>query len=385
MSSHLFILGRKSDLCFAELFRVLSALHPGTTLERVLEHVAVVDGLEDQQVVALQGRLGGTLKVAHVISAGTPVDSERIEELTSDLLVTLVKEGSHSITFGMGEYGRESLDAPNLTRIKKLLREKGISSRFVDSPRSGLSASVLLHQDVEEAIVAKSQTTLYLGYTIGVQNIDDWTIRDREKPRADKKRGMLPPKLARQMLNLAVPGTEKKTILDPFCGTGTVLLEAVMLGHKALGSDIRRDAVEQTLENIAWLKKRYGIEAEADAFMADATHLTPKELGTTVDAIVAEGFLGPLTPNARELPNIFRGLEKLYKGTFKQWTQILNPGSVICLALPRVEIGKQVFSLGKFIDSTSEFGYNTLLEPQIYDRPEAVVKREIFLLEYKKI
>ena len=30
---------------------------------------------------------------------------------------------------------------------------------------------------------------------------------------------------------------KKQTVLDPFCGTGTVLLEAVLSGRTALGAD----------------------------------------------------------------------------------------------------------------------------------------------------
>lgn len=383
MSSFLFILGRKTDLCYTEAEQVLLARFPDSAPNRIDEHVveAQLPGIDEARQI--QTILGGVMKVAKTVGKIPNVSTEKIEEGIADVVESLLSEGSKKITFGLGEFGRESLDAVSHSQVKRFLKEKGISSRFIDAVRSGLSASVLLHQDVDEVLVVKSGIDVYFAYTIGVQNIDDWTRRDRSKPGVDRKRGMLPPKLARTMVNLAVPGAEKKRILDPFCGTGTVLLESLMLGHEALGSDIRADAVKNTRENLEWFKTTYPGTYISDAFMADATNLTEEMLHGKVDALVAEGFLGPVMPSAKDLPNIFKGLEKLYTGSLRQWRRILVPGARLCLALPRVEIGNKTYSLADLIDRSGELGYNTLLSPMIYDRPEAVVKREIFVLEYK--
>lgn len=383
MSSFLFILGRKADLCFAEAEQVLLARFPDSNPTRVQEHVVEAQLETIEQARMLQSILGGTMKIAKTVAKVPNVSTEKIEEGIADVVESLLPEGAKKITFGLGEFGRESLDAVSHTQVKKYLKERGISSRFIDAVRSGLSASVLLHQDVDEVLVVKTGIDIYFSYTIAVQNIDDWTRRDRSKPGVDRKRGMLPPKLARTMVNLAVPGSEKKRILDPFCGTGTVLMESLMLGHEALGSDIRLDAVKHTRENITWFQTVYPGTYTYDAFMADATQLTEEVLHGKVDAIVAEGFLGPVMPEAKDLPNIFKGLEKLYTGSLRQWRHILSPGARICLALPQVEIGHKIYSLKDLIDRSGDLGYNTLLSPMIYDRPEAVVKREIFVLEYK--
>ncbi len=382
MASFLFILGRKSDLCFAEANEVLLARFPDSSPTRIHENILLADLEGEKEASSLQDILGGTMKVAAVAGIIPNVGTEKLEEGIADVLETLLSQDSKKITFGIGEFGRESLDAINHAQVKKHLKAKGISSRFVDSVRSGLSASVLLHQDVDEVLVVKADTQVYFAYTIAVQNIDDWTRRDREKPASDRKRGMLPPKLARTMLNLAVPGTEKKRVLDPFCGTGTTLLEGLMLKHDVIGTDIRADAVKQTLDNLKWFVSVYPGVYTYDAFMVDATQITKEMLHGKVDAIVAEGLLGPVNPSAKELPNIFKGLEKLYLGSLRQWRQILAPGARVCLALPQVEIGKTTYSLAALIDRSSELGYNTHLASMIYDRPEAVVKREIFVLEY---
>lgn len=379
------VLGRLSELCFAELYQVVKAQYPEAECVVINPHVAMVElpSLEDAH--KLQDQLGGVIKIALHDRTEQSLSTEDIEEHVASILKGLKVEGISKVTFAIGEFGRESLDAPSSIAIKKLLKEDGIASRFIDAVRSGASASVLLHQHVDEVLIIKSAQTVYFGHTIAIQDIDDWTRRDRQKPCSDRKRGMLPPKLARTMVNLALPNAAGKTIMDPFCGTGTVLLEGMMMGADVWGSDIRQDAVMQTHKNCEWFESVYHTGKKFTVLVADATHLTAKDLGNVkLDAIVAEGFLGPQTPSSASLPNTFKGLEKLYLGVFKQWTQILKDGGRVCIALPRVHSGKTVYTLSALIDRVSSLGYNTVLTPLIYEREDAVVKREIFVLEYTK-
>src|SRR5205814_128520 len=59
----------------------------------------------------------------------------------------------------------------------------------------------------------------------------------------------VPVRLAKAMLNLTVrPGD---TVLDPFCGTGTIPLLAAWAGHRAFGSDVSAACVAHAAENLA--------------------------------------------------------------------------------------------------------------------------------------
>lgn len=48
----------------------------------------------------------------------------------------------------------------------------------------------------------------------------------------------------------SMPGEEQKVILDPFCGTGTTLVAAKLLGHRYVGIDISPDYVSFTKERL---------------------------------------------------------------------------------------------------------------------------------------
>jgi len=56
--------------------------------------------------------------------------------------------------------------------------------------------------------------------------------------------GSMPPHLARYFINKY--SSTGNLVLDPFCGKGTVLLEACLLGRKALGFDVALDAIIAT-------------------------------------------------------------------------------------------------------------------------------------------
>jgi tRNA (guanine10-N2)-dimethyltransferase len=57
-------------------------------------------------------------------------------------------------------------------------------------------------------------------------------------------------KLARCMVNLAKPKAGD-LVLDPFCGTGTTLIEASLIGCRTLGLDIQRRMARGTCRNLA--------------------------------------------------------------------------------------------------------------------------------------
>lgn len=380
----LFFVGRTHALARAELEEVLRARFSEATLLPCTEQILLVGGISESDAQGLQTILGGTVKVA-TVDTQLPSDAptKELESSCLQILHDLLGEKT-KIQFGLAEIGRDTLPAVDHIRIKEALKDEGLSVRFVDGPRPGLGASVLLHQNVEECVIVRTESTVYLGHTIAVQNIDQWTVRDRQKPGFDPKHGMLPPKIARILVNLAFPaGVEGKRLLDPFCGTGTVVMEAMMMGAFGLGSDLRIEAVGQTQKNCDWLIAKYGLDAKFFAFVSDATHIEPSILGEKVNGIACEGFLGQLTPKPGAVPNIFKGLEKLYLGAFKQWARILEPGSRIAIALPRSTVKKTVYSLAPLIDRLEEHGYNIVLPAMIYDREGAITQREIFVLQYK--
>jgi tRNA G10 N-methylase Trm11 len=132
----------------------------------------------------------------------------------------------------------------------------------------------------------------WIGLTSHVQDATSWSERDFDKPFRDAKTGMLPPKLARMMLNMALGTREARTstLLDPFCGSGTVLLEGMAIGMPRLhGNDLDDRQVAGATKNVHWLKERHHMQTETTFSTQAAERLAG--VGT-FDVIVTEGYLG---------------------------------------------------------------------------------------------
>ena len=63
----------------------------------------------------------------------------------------------------------------------------------------------------------------------------------------------LEPRLARLMISLGHRSdTEPTTVIDPFCGTGGIAIEAMLAGLNVLASDLDPKMVKGTKENLQW-------------------------------------------------------------------------------------------------------------------------------------
>jgi len=96
--------------------------------------------------------------------------------------------------------------------------------------------------------------------------------------------GSMDPLLARALCNLAGarPGT---VLLDPMCGTGGVLLEAGLVGARAVGSDAQRKMARGARENLA-----HYLGGGFDVLRGDATRLGLRD--DAVDCVVFDAPYG---------------------------------------------------------------------------------------------
>lgn len=227
-----------------------------------------------------------------------------------------------------------------------------------------------------------------LGGLVEVHDIDgklvwrhsakSWYKRDRLKPYSDPHKGLLPPKIARMMVNIALGSSEPegKTLLDPFCGSGTILLEAGELRLKLVGNDLDPVQLSGARRNLDFLK------FSANLLNYDATKLS-SYINQNIDLIVTEPLMGRPGTRADRLPDLARGLGKLYLGCLKDWDHFLKSGACICMIFPIFEFQGREYTTSIVIDDPKLIDYNIKLRGLTYSRPEAKVKREIVLLQKK--
>jgi len=205
-----------------------------------------------------------------------------------------------------------------------------------------------------------------------------WFKRDRLKPYANAKKGLLPPKIARILVNLAVGEnlSGSQVLLDPFCGSGTILLEAFLLGLHVIGSDSDVGQLEGCRKNLLWGKVN-----NFKLLPSDATHIG-SHLKQKINYIVTEPFLGRPNLNPQNMVNITKGLKKLYLGALKNWQLALAPNATVVMIFPQFNINNQSYITSSIIDDPSLSGYNCIKQGLLYHRPQARIIREIVILKY---
>lgn len=354
----LVVFGSAPELAWQELVTIIP------TVERISSHTAVINDAKVDPS-ELMNRLGGAVKIARLVGVISHVD-------TTTLTPILTMENFR--TFGISTVDVPPVSTAILGQIKKKL---GRPARFISG---SISSVVITKQHVFEFVVFPFQEKFGVGVTVAVQPFEEWIRRDRGRPHADPRAGMLPPKVARMMVNIALRQAQGKpgTLLDPFCGMGTILGEALLTGWNVIGSDQSSQAIKKTEANLAWLipsSKHWKL------FVSDATHISQNV--ESVDVIVTEPFLGKPNVSDTNVGDIVTGLEKLYIGCLKEWYSVIKPGGKIVIAFPRFEIRGKTFVVKKAIDSCETLGYTVLAGPIEYARPDAVVRREIFVLQKK--
>lgn len=117
--------------------------------------------------------------------------------------------------------------------------------------------------------------------------------------------GACTPKLAKILVNLS--GVQTRTIIDPFCGTGGICIEAAFMGINAKGYDIEQSMIEKATLNADHYEKKISFKKQ-DAL----------KLNKTCDAIVTELPFGKTTKLATKLPELVEAfLENAKKCTKK--------------------------------------------------------------------
>jgi tRNA G10 N-methylase Trm11 len=336
------ILGSHPHISKAEFLAVTDA-----KLVTSSPDVAIFEGV-DQEITHLQQRLGGVQKLGSIIGSFTKHSIEDIAEFLSSLLIADANEGRISYGISIYDLG-DTQQFGNLKKIhhaigmevKKKVKGFGHKARFVTGRDPALSSVIVtkghLLQDGAEFCLFATPKGIVVGQTACVQDFEDWSYRDFDRPARDAVRGMLPPKLARIMVNLSGKDPESSRLLDPFCGSGTVLMEALQVGFgRVTGSDIAQRAVEDTKSNLDWLESGETTPA-IDLHISKAGNLHAVLEKESIDVVVTEPFLGRPRQGREGRDEINRSIDALvdmYRESFASIKHILAPGATIVIASP---------------------------------------------------
>lgn len=377
------ILGRQPALGIAELERLY------TTVSWFSDQSATI------KTDAFNfNRLGGSQKAGRVV-AELSGDWRRVSQKMIQEYISAWSDRSGKITLGISAYGfnvspREVQKAGIILKAK--LKERGVSIRLIPNVEAALGTATSHHNKlglsdnkVELLVIRNAKGNVIIAESVGAQNITAYTKRDQERPKRDAFVGMLPPKLAQMMINMAAPAAGSR-VLDPFCGTGVVLQEAALQGYAVYGTDLADKMISFTDTNLGWLRDTHRVDVQATLDQGDA--MTTK-WQAPVDAVVAETYLGqPFSapPSPTKLAEVRKNCDYIISTFLKNLADQVAPGTPVCIAIPAWRSGNGDFTHLPLVETVETLGFkqvqlkNARPHDLLYYRDGQIVARELLIL-----
>jgi tRNA G10 N-methylase Trm11 len=414
--AHVFIPGKNWRLSLAEVVAFLTARRVHFKVDELSKSFFVVASETSPYLTAINS-LGGTIKIGRVLfhsSSETVRDAflgkekqaqEEIRQRLSstDVFSQLFENPPQKIMFGVSVY----FESPFFLRfskkiqrfiggsLKNELASRGTKARFMGFHKNR-RAPQLTHVEVlrkrltgngTEILFCVGRRQTFVSKTISVHDPFEFQRRDISRP-IQRKIYSIPPRLARVMINLSGCLPEK-TLLDPFCGVGTILQEALLAGSRAIGMDIDPWCVRASCINLDWLKNQYAIkDPRYSVFLGDSRKLTAKIGKETVDCIATEPDLGPPLlhcPTESYAKRITNKLEPLYFNFIEGAYEILRPGGNLVFVTPWIRTRSGDFITLDFRGKTEALGFKVVPLPKKEilgdDVPDTEMRTELPLVD----
>ena len=369
---YLVVLGREAKISLAEL----EALFSSSKVKQIAPTLAIVTA----KYVDIN-RLGGALKVAKILDE-SPLD-----------YLSQLPEGK--ITLGVSDYSPKATQKSAWTlalKYKNLLKRHGRNVRLIPGKSATISTATAHHNQLGEKLnhIEVIKFGDQFATSVGTQNITSYAKRDQARPARDAFVGMLPPKLAQILINLATGGAEKGRLLDPFCGTGVVLQEASLMGYQVYGTDLSDKMIKYSERNLSWLAGRYSEISEKP--LLEEGDATTHQWKPSPDFVASEIYLGrPMSQPPVEIK--FRtekeSAEALLSSFLKNVGSQIGSGATLALAIPAWLRPNGKYSGLDIIDRLDDLGYNltkyryATYDDLLYYREGQIVARQIIVLRKK--
>lgn len=314
---YLFILGRNPELSIAELkafFRRTGNEYPDFVQRENSVLVELENSIEGDAIELL----GGTIAIGIVLCELRNLDKTEIYySEKNNFSYALWNFSSQNIAEDVSEYLKKRFRKEKLKASEKKLRKDLNLQNFEEDKGQHLSSKT-----VDEQYFIFDNL---FGKIVQFSNYKKISERDMKKP-VRRESLSISPRLAKIMINLSeVKENEKEVLLDPFCGIGVVLSEALLQGLKVVGVDKDKKAVENCKENLKWFKfseENYELinddSSEVDLKKFDISRMASEpDFGETLKKIPTQEKAKEMTKRYEKIMiSVLKNLKKFVKGKF---------------------------------------------------------------------
>ncbi|NPD89594.1 MAG: hypothetical protein HGN29_12815 [Asgard group archaeon] len=182
------------------------------------------------------------------------------------------------------------------------------------------------------------KSTIFIGHLKWVTNPLKDIKQDEERPVRLFTHGTSI-KLARTLVNLSKI-QEGDVLFDPFCGTGTILLEGLKQNLQAIGIDRDPKSVRASKANLNHFSMKFPskerMKDKWSIYLLDSQNLN-EVIDIKIGGLVTEPYLGPFIkelPTKEKAKDTMTMLEKLYTKVLQKSVEYLKTGHRVILIIP---------------------------------------------------
>lgn len=340
----------------------------------------------------IQETLAGTTRIVEIYKESSKIDESILDRIEYSKKKFNFTFSSIDITKDKIEYVENILkNHLKKEKVKAVYKKPKKHSKkeqnYIVNPSNYYSWKIY---DGFELFVIFVNNKYYFGETISCFNPKENKYKDKSLP---KREALYSTSIRTADLMINLLGfKENKTLVDPFCGTGTFLVEALLKGYNIIGIDNDSQMCKKAEENVEWIITNFNLkDRKYNIIYADSS-----KIFFDADYCVFEPYMGPFLrklPSEKKSKQIVKELEQIYSKVFRNLYTNLNKNTKIVCILPEIpiyegfiKINTSVFSKnGFYLEDVSKYSKELNLENPIeYKTPNGSrIKRKIYLLRKK--
>lgn len=380
---HLFILGRNPQLSVAEILSVMERDKVEIKNKKLNSNGILIETDKELDEKELINNLGGTIAIGQVLFSGK--EQAVLKKIAESVLYN---EEENKMSYTVLDFSKDEFYQDALEAVKENFRNDKLKALF---------------RNASGAIISQEHETFH-GSPGKIRRLDKiyFLFKDKEykfgiidhiyDSREDEKRDMkkpvrreelaISPRLAKILINLSQV-KKKETLVDPFCGIGVILQEALIQNINVIGIDSSAEALEGARKNIEWLKGSRKL-AGYKFIGQDSSNATPARF----DGIATEPELGILlkhVPRKEEAQETVRKFESLLIQVLRNMKRYMKRDGKIVFTSPLIKTSEGRVSCD-ITRISQESGlvlkqFPEVIFPLSETREGKIVSREIYVLE----
>lgn len=355
-----FVLGRNPELSRIEVLEFLKARNRTHSEILFHENLLIIQTNEGEKFDIQE--FGGVIHLGQITFEGTHKELEKYLEL---------EEIVPSDKFSYAIHG--DLDPQILKDKFKAERKKGSQKHGqklleFQGGEKGKNPKADFHIFFHE-----QENTIYQGLSTQTYDHKDVESRDMNKP-IRREALAISPRLSKILINLSGAKPFDR-LLDPFCGIGGILAEALIKKINVYGIDKDKQATIDAKTNLKWLTSQYKIQANYTIENNDSRRAPDLQF----KAIATETPLGKILtkkPSDNQAKQIIQNFESYMVPILKRLKKIKKPSAKIAITFPVIR------ALHVNAQKISErAGLRIYIHPILESRKDQFISRDILVLQ----